>query len=73
MATKEYDLIELYNKLSKITNDLITGTEKLLEIKNEEIGIAAAGFKAGQAFTNIDKAYDELVEITDDLNRFIDN
>jgi hypothetical protein len=73
LKKEQYNLIELHNKLSKITDDLVNATEKLLEIKEEDIGVAAAGFKAGQAYTTIDKAYDELVDITDELDHFIDN
>ncbi|MFO0453033.1 MAG: hypothetical protein ACK52I_30970 [Pseudomonadota bacterium] len=74
LKKEQYDLVKLHNKLSKITDDLVNATEKLLEIKEEEnIGVAAAGFKAGQAYATIDKVYDELVDMTDDLDHFIDN
>ena len=73
MGAKKEQL-ELYNKLSKITDDLLSGTEKLLEIKNEEeITMAAACFKSGQAYTLIDKVHDDLLQLMDDLDEFTNN
>jgi len=72
MATKkkEYDLHELYRKLVALTDDLINATDRLSEIRDDDdMTIAGAGFKAGQAYSIIDKVSDTLDDITDDIYR----
>lgn len=69
---QEYDLHDLYRKLNGLTDDLINACEKLSEIKEEEdMTLAGAGFKAGQAYSIIDKVNDTLDDITDDLYRIL--
>lgn len=77
MATKtatvkkeQYDLHELYRKLVGLTDDLINATDRLSEIRDDDdMTIAGAGFKAGQAYSIIDKVSDTLDDITDDIYR----
>ena len=77
MATKtatvkkeQYDLHDLYRKLVSLTDDLINATDRLSEIRdNDDMTIAGAGFKAGQAYSIIDKVSDTLDDITDDIYR----
>ena len=71
MAKKEqYDLHELYRKLSDLVNRLEEASEKLIDIKDyQDITVAGAGFKAGQAYAIIDKVYEDLDEIADDVDR----
>lgn len=74
MAAKkqQYDLYDLYKKLNDLTDDLINACEKLSEIKEEEdMTLAGAGFKAGQAYSIVDKVSDTLDDITDDLYRIL--
>jgi uncharacterized protein Yka (UPF0111/DUF47 family) len=73
MAKKEvYDLQELYIKLVGLTDQLINAGNKLFEIKNEK-KVAATGFKAGQAYSIIDKVSDELNDITDGIDRSLNH
>lgn len=74
MATKkeQIDLHELYTKLVGLTDDVINACEKLSEIREEDdMTLAGAGFKAGQAYSIVDKVGDTLDDITDDIYRIL--
>ena len=77
MATKKepaYDLNELRIKLSEIADEILTANEQLVIIKeDDEVSISKAAFLVGSAHTIIEKAWDKLDNITDELYDRIDS
>lgn len=72
MATKkpQIDLHEFRNKLVDIMEDLVEAREELYTIKDDaNMTLARASFLSGIASHRVDKAWDKLDDITDDIYR----